>query len=136
MNEAPAERPRPCRPCIARERARTEESIIDQTAMSSRIGAEFASEFRRLVSIAPQLDFREQLAALEEFNTATDERQWALLLRYAEDHREGMVEEFTAVTEELDDMQTLIAAARSELAPPPVAEPTQQAVAVVQRLIS
>lgn len=112
MNEQPAEAPCPCGPCIARKRARAEEFIIDQTAMSSRIGAAFASEFRRLVSIAPQLDFHEQLAALEEFNTATEEQQWALLLRYAEDHREAMGEEFNAVTEELDDVRALIAAAQ------------------------
>lgn len=121
MTDEPADAPCPCAPCIARQRAHSEQFILDHTPMQSTIGAEFASEFRRLVSIAPQHSFREQLAALEEFNTATEQQQWTLLLRYAEDHRVTVGEEFNAVTEELDEMKTLIEAARKHLDLPPAA---------------
>lgn len=111
----------PCSPCIARERERSEQFILDHTPMDAKIGVKFASEFRRIVSIAPQLSFREQLAELEAFNAATESEQWTLLQRYAEDHREAVDEQFRADVEELDEMEALIEAARKHLGLPPAA---------------
>lgn len=120
MTETP-EPPCPCGPCIARERERSEQFILDHTPMDAKIGAEFASEFRRIVSIAPQLSFREQLAELETFNTASESEQWTLLQRYADDHREATEEQLRADIEELNEMEALIEAARKHLGLPPAA---------------
>ena len=115
-----------CGPCIARELETHEWYIIEHTPIDAKIDGYHVEEFRRLVSIAPDLTFAEKMVELEAFSASTAAQQRELIHRFALDARESAVEMCIAASSELDELDDLIGATE------PQSIPLAQVVALVR----
>lgn len=106
-----------CGPCVARELEVHEWYIIEHTPVSEKIDRRCVDEFRRLVSIAPELSFTEKMMELAAFSASTAAQQRELVHRFALDAREGALEAFGAAVDELDELDALIAATEPQPVP-------------------
>jgi len=99
-----------CAPCAAKELERCESYILDNKRIDAKIARHLGEEFRRLVSIDPELTFTERLMELDAFSASTPSQQRELVHRFAVVAREGQLEMFMAAGDELDELDELIAA--------------------------